>query len=234
MTPAKPGMQQELIEPLREFLQTFTQELTEQQFIPAFRDELRRLLTAFERIQESGDTLQQIATGVDRLREVFTPSGTRVLEGVKELEALMRNNADGLKVQAEEVLTDLLKTHNELEVALREEAGVLRDQTAIGRDALTRTATEIEERLSALTKQIDGLCRKTESEVAQLAEHGQRVLDRPTCTQPKIPTVLHPSPYMVGYLVPHVTHTQHNLPIPRLLEQLQLPVNERRARHLNQ
>ncbi|MBU0691921.1 hypothetical protein KKH18_08910, partial [bacterium] len=146
MTPAKPGMQQDLIEPLREFLESFTQELTEQQFIPAFREELRRLLAALERIQESGDTLQQIATGVDKLREVFAPSGTRMLEGVKELEGLMRNNADGLKSQAEEVLADLLKTHNELENALRAEAGVLQEQTSVSKDTLTRTASEIEER----------------------------------------------------------------------------------------
>lgn len=170
MTPAKPGMQQDLIEPLREFLESFTQELTEQQFIPAFREELRRLLSALERIQESGDTLQQIATGVDRLREVFAPSGTRMLEGVKELEGLMRNNADGLKTQAEEVLTDLLKTHNELENALRAEAGVLQEQTSVSKDTLSRTASEIEERFAALSQQIDGLCRKTETEVAELAK----------------------------------------------------------------
>jgi len=177
MTPAKPGMHQELVEPLREFLESFTQELTEQQFIPAFREEVRLLLAATDRIQESGDTLQQIAAGVERMREVFAPSGTRMLEGVKELEALMKANADDLKVQAETVLGDLLKTHGELEEALRKEAGVLNEQTSVGRETLNRTATEIEERLGALTEKIDGLCRKTETEVSQLSGLGEKIAE---------------------------------------------------------
>ncbi len=75
----------ELIQPLQSFLETFTQELTEQKFVPAFRDELKRFLSTIENLQKSEASLQQIAVGVDRLREVFAPAGTKLLEGAKDL-----------------------------------------------------------------------------------------------------------------------------------------------------
>src|SRR5512142_1796840 len=132
MTP-KSGPPSELLEPLQAFLQTFTQELTEQQFVPAFREELRRLVAAIENLQQSEESLQQIARGVDRLREVFAPAGTRMLENVKDLESLMRTNANDLRDRSSQVIKDLLSTHDQLEAALRNEAGLIQEQTSASR-----------------------------------------------------------------------------------------------------
>ena len=181
MTP-KPGPLQDLVEPLQSFLQTFTQELTEQQFIPAFRDELRRLVTAIDNLQQSEDTLQQIARGVDRLREVFAPAGTRLLEGVKDLETLMRSNATDLRDRSGDVLKDLLSTHDQLEAALRNEAGLLQEQTSASRDALTRTVADVEGRLQTLTATLESLCRKMETEAAELVS-APRAIETPTQPQ---------------------------------------------------
>jgi hypothetical protein len=165
---AKPTSHLELIEPLQSFLESFTQELTEQQFIPAFRDELKRLLSTLENLQESENALQQIARGVDRLREVFAPAGNRLLESVKDLETLMHSNADDLRNRANDILKDLQQTHEQLEGNLRSEAGLLQEQTTASREALSRTVAEIEERLSGLTTRVENLCRKLEEESAVL------------------------------------------------------------------
>jgi len=167
MTP-KSGPLHELVEPLQTFLQTFTQELTEQQFIPAFRDELRRLVTATDNLQHAEESLQQIARGVDRLREVFAPAGTQLLEGVKNLETVMRSNANDLRDRSGEVLKDLLSTHDQLEAALRNEAGVLQEQTSASREALARTVADVEGRLQTLTTTIESLCRKLEIDASTL------------------------------------------------------------------
>jgi hypothetical protein len=154
----------ELIEPLQSFLETFTQELTEQKFVPAFRDELKRLLGALENLQQSEESLQQIARGVERLREAFAPAGSRLIESVKDIETILHGHADQIKEQAEAVLKDLLQTHEQLEGALRSEAGLLKDQTAAGREALTRAAADIEQRLTVLTSHMDAITRRLESE----------------------------------------------------------------------
>ncbi|RPH95877.1 hypothetical protein EHM69_02985 [candidate division KSB1 bacterium] len=161
---SKPISHSELIEPLQSFLESFTQELTEQKFVPAFRDELKRLLASLENLQQSEDTLQQIARGVDRLREVFAPAGTRLLESVKDLETVMRGHTDQLKERAEDVLKDLLQTHEQLETAMRSEAGLLQEQTSASREALSRTIAEIEGRLTSLTSHVDGLAKRVENE----------------------------------------------------------------------
>jgi hypothetical protein len=154
----------ELIEPLQSFLETFTQELTEQKFVPAFRDELKKLLGALENLQQSEESLQQIAHGVERLREAFAPAGSRLIESVKDIEAVLHGHADQIKEQAEAVLRDLLHTHEQLEGALRSEAGLLKDQTAAGREALTRATADIEQRLTVLTSHMDAITRRLENE----------------------------------------------------------------------
>jgi hypothetical protein len=158
----------ELVEPLQSFLENLTQELTEQKFVPAMRDELKRLLTALESLQQSEDSLQQIARGVERLREVFAPAGTRLLEGVKDLESVMRANADQLRERAGGVLNNLLETHGQIETALRSEAGLLQEQTAASREALARTVAEVESRLTGLSSHVDTLCRKLDQEASAL------------------------------------------------------------------
>lgn len=165
---AKPGPHLELIEPLQSFLENLTQELTEQKFIPAFRDELQRMITAVDNLQQSEDTLQQIARGVERLRDVFGPAGTRLSEGVRDLEILMRGHTDELKGQAEQVLKDLGATHTQLESALRGEAELLQGQSSASRDAISRVTAEMEARLSSLNQQLDSLFRRLESEAAQV------------------------------------------------------------------
>lgn len=157
----------ELLQPLQSFLEAFTQELTEQKFVPAFRDELKRLMGALEALQASEDSLQQIARGVDRLREVFAPAGTRLLEGAKDLEEQMRSNSEVLRERADAVLRDLVQTHESLEAALRAEAGLLQDQTSASREVLTRTVGDMEGRLSGLTSQVDMLCRHLEQKAEE-------------------------------------------------------------------
>jgi hypothetical protein len=156
----------ELIEPLQSFLETFTQELTEQKFVPAFRDELKRLLGALENLQQSEESLQQIARGVERLREAFAPAGSRLIESVRDIEGVLHGHADQFKDQAESVLKDLLQTHEQLEGALRSEADLLKDQTSAGREALTRATADIEQRLTVLTGHMDSITRRLESEKA--------------------------------------------------------------------
>lgn len=167
MTP-KSGPPSELLEPLQTFLQSFTQELTEQQFVPAFREELRRVIAAIDNLQQSEESLQQIARGVERLREVFAPAGTRLLEGVKDFENIMRSNAADLRDRSGQVLKDLLSTHDQLEAALRNEAGLLQEQTSASREALTRTIADVEGRLFTLTATIETICRKMETGTAEL------------------------------------------------------------------
>lgn len=161
---AKPTSHSELIEPLQNFLEAFTQELTEQKFVPAFRDELKRLLGALESLQQSEDSLQQIARGVERLREVFAPAGTRLLENVKDLETVLRGQVDQIKEQTDGVLKDLFQTHEQLESALRSEAGLLKEQTAAGREALVRASADVEQRIGLLMSQMDTLTRRLETE----------------------------------------------------------------------
>ncbi len=170
MTPAKPTPGAELVEPLRQFLENFTQELTEQQFIPAFRGELGKLAEGLDNIQQSGETLQQIARGVDRLRDVFAPAGTRMLEGVKEIETQMRSGGEQMRIRAEEVLEQLSQSHRELEQALRTEAGLLNDQSSVSREALTRISNDIDDQLKTFSSKLDALCRKAEHEITQLGQ----------------------------------------------------------------
>ena len=170
MTPAKPTPGAELVEPLRQFLESFTQDLTEQQFIPAFREELGKLAEGLDNIQQSGETLQQIAKGVDRLRDVFAPAGTRMLEGVKEIETQMRAGGDQMRAKAEEVLLHLASTHRELDQALRNEAGLLSEQNSSSRETLARISNEIDEKLRSFSAELDGRGRKAEQEVTQLGE----------------------------------------------------------------
>jgi hypothetical protein len=170
----KPTTHLELVEPLRGFLETITQELTEQKFVPAVREELKRLLVAIDNLQNSENTLQQIAHGVERLREVFAPAGTRLLEGVKEIESVMRGNADQLREKAGSVLTDLRTTHEQLEDALRSEAGLLQEQTSASREALSRTIADVESRLSGLTAHVETLCRRLDTEVSTVAASSEQ------------------------------------------------------------
>ena len=208
MTP-KPGPLHELVEPLQSFLQTFTQELTEQQFIPAFRDELRRLVAAIDNLQQSEDTLQQIARGVDRLREVFAPAGTRLLEGVKDLETVMRSNATDLRDKSGQVLKDLLSTHDQLEAALRNEAGLLQEQTSASRESLGRTIEEVEGRLQGLTSTIETLCRRMETEAAALVSAPRAVGGSVPATHasaPSVPVTVH-LPEELSELLARTEHT---------------------------
>ncbi len=187
MTP-KTGPLHELVEPLQSFLQSFTQELTEQQFIPAFRDELRRLVSTIDNLQHSEETLQQIARGVDRLREVFAPAGTRLLEGVKDLETVMRSNANDLRDRSGQVMKDLLATHDQLEAALRSEAGVLQEQTSASREALSRTVADVEGRLQSLTTTLESLCRRMETDAAELVT-APRAVESPAPPQANVQQV---------------------------------------------
>lgn len=180
----KPTTHRELIEPLQSFLETITQELTEQKFVPALRDELKRLVATLENLQQSEDTLQKIARGVERLREVFAPAGTRLLEGVKDLESLMRTNADQLRERANEILNDLMRTHEQLEGTMRSEAGLLQEQTSASREALARTVAEVETRLAGLTSQVDGLCRKLELEASSLTAQSSHRAEFTPLVQP--------------------------------------------------
>ncbi|MBK6764969.1 MAG: hypothetical protein IPG71_01300 [bacterium] len=179
MTPSKPTPGAELVEPLRQFLENFTQELTEQQFIPAFRGELGKLAEGLDNIQQSGETLQQIARGVDRLKEVFAPAGTRMLESVKEIETQMRAGGDQLRSRAEEVLAQLADNHRGLEQALRDEAGLLTDQNSQSRETLTRVSNEIEEQLKSFSSKLDALCRRAEQEITQLGQLTSRAAEQP-------------------------------------------------------
>ncbi|MCB9367266.1 MAG: hypothetical protein H6508_08815 [Calditrichaeota bacterium] len=178
MSAAKPTPGTELVEPLRQFLESFTQELTEQQFIPAFRGELGKLAEGLDNIQQSGETLQQIARGVDRLRDVFAPAGTRMLEGVKDLESQLKNGGDQLRSRAEEVLTQLLATQRDLEQALRTESGLLIDQNSASRDALGRLASDVEGQLNSFAGKLDALCRKAEQEIEQISQISSRAVEQ--------------------------------------------------------
>lgn len=141
----------ELLEPLRAFLETFTDELAQQKFIPAFQKEIAQVRGAFEDLSRSQETLEQIARGVDRLREVFAPAGTRLLEHVKELEQLLAKNVEQLHGYAREVLTNLQKTHEELEGSLRSDAEHIRESAEADREVLARAVADVEKRLARLT-----------------------------------------------------------------------------------
>jgi hypothetical protein len=165
MTP-RPTSQLELVEPLRSFLESFSQELTEQKFVPAFRDELKKLLASLDRLQQTEETLQQVSEGVERLREVFAPAGTKLLDGARDLETAMRTGAEQIRSRAADVLSELVQTHEKLEGSLRSEAGLLQEQTAASREAVGRAVAEIESRLTGLTFQLEGLCERLHSEVS--------------------------------------------------------------------
>ncbi len=214
MTPAKPTPGAELVEPLRQFLESFTQELTEQQFIPAFREQLGKLSEGLDNIQQSGESLQQIARGVDRLKEVFAPAGTRMLEGVKEIETQMRQGSEQMRVRAEEVLLQLAATQRELEQALRAEAGIVGEQSSASREALQRLSSDIEERLQAFSSRLDGLCRKAEQEIQQISQLSARVSDQPAyvATAPAVeapaaPIVYAPNTDEIGQLLARTEST---------------------------
>lgn len=221
MTPAKPTPGAELVEPLRQFLESFTQELTEQQFIPAFRGELGKLAEGLDNIQQSGETLQQIARGVDRLRDVFAPAGTRMLEGVKEIETQMRAGGDQLRSRAEEVLGQLATTHRELEQALRTEAGLLNDQNSASRETLSRVSTEIEEQLKSFSNKLDSLCRKAEQEITQLGQLTARAAEQPVYVA---------QPQSEAQPV-HVNYTPNTEELTQLLSRTETTVAEELARH---
>ncbi len=166
--PAKPTTHLELIEPLQSFLESLAQDLTEHKFVPALQGELQKLQGALEGLEQAESTLQQIARGVDRLREVFAPAGTRLLEGVKDVESILRSNAGQLREQADGVLQDLLSTHEQLEAALRNEANTLSEQTSVSREALNRTIADVDARLVTLNAQVDTLCHRLDSESAPM------------------------------------------------------------------
>ena len=221
MTAAKPTPGAELVEPLRQFLESFTQELTEQQFIPAFRGELGKLAEGLDNIQQSGETLQQIARGVDRLRDVFAPAGTRMLEGVKEIEEQMRAGGEQMRARADEVLTQLSSTHRELEQALRAEAGLLNDQSSTSREALQRISGEIDEQLKTFSSKLDALCRRAEDEISQLSQITARAADA-QITAPSPESV--PAPAQPVY-------AQNPEELMQLLSRTESTVAEELARH---
>jgi len=140
----------ELLEPLKEFLETLSDELTQQKFIPAFRQEIASLRSAFEDLSQSQQTLEQLAHGVDRLREVFAPAGTRLLASVKDLEQLIGQNIAQLQGYAGEMLTSFERTRDELGHSLRTEAELVQESARASRQALTETLTEVEHRLADL------------------------------------------------------------------------------------
>jgi DNA repair exonuclease SbcCD ATPase subunit len=221
MTAAKPTPGADLVEPLRQFLESFTQELTEQQFIPAFRGELGKLAEGLDNIQQSGETLQQIARGVDRLRDVFAPAGTRMLEGVKEIEAQMRSGGEQMRVRAEEVLTQLSSTHRELEQALRTEAGLLNDQSSTSRETLQRVSGQIDEQLKTFSSKLDALCRRAEEEIAQLGQITTRAAE--TQVAPQVVEVVQ------APAQPNFAHNPEEL--MQLLSHTEATVSEELARH---
>ncbi|MBU1708186.1 hypothetical protein KKB28_09790, partial [bacterium] len=57
----------ELLEPLRAFLESLTDDLTQEKFLPAFREEIAEVRQAFESLSQSQETLEQISHGIDRL-----------------------------------------------------------------------------------------------------------------------------------------------------------------------
>lgn len=142
----------ELLEPLKEFLETLSDELTQQKFIPAFRQEIASLRSAFEDLSQSQQTLEQLAHGVDRLREVFAPAGTRLLASVKDLEQLIGQNIAQLQGYAGEMFTNLEQTREELGRSLRSEAELVQESARASRQALTETLTEVEHRLADLRR----------------------------------------------------------------------------------
>ncbi len=147
----------ELLEPLKEFLETLSDELTQQKFIPAFRQEIASLRSAFEDLSQSQQTLEQLAHGVDRLREVFAPAGTRLLASVKDLEQLIGQNIAQLQGYAGEMLTSLERTREELGHSLQSEAELVQESARASRQALTETLTEVEHRLADLRQSGSGL-----------------------------------------------------------------------------
>ncbi len=176
MTP-KHAPHQEVIEPLRQFLETLTQELTEHKFIPAFRDELRTLISALENLQHSEESLQQISRGVDRLRELFAPASTRLHEGVKELEGLMKTHVGDLKERSGEILKSVAQTHEQLEASLRTEGELIREQSGKSREAMGRVGAEMESRFTHLTSQLESLFRKFENEADALKNSLPQVIE---------------------------------------------------------
>lgn len=242
MTPAKPTPGAELVEPLRQFLESFTQELTEQQFIPAFRGELGKLAEGLDNIQQSGETLQQIAKGVERLREVFAPAGTRMLEGVKDIEEQLKSGGEQMRARAEEVLGQLAATHRELDQALRAEAGLLGEQTSTSRDALTRISGEIDEQLRSFSSKLDNLCRKAEQEIHQLSQLSARAIEQQatsvaaTSETVQMPATAFPNPAELSELMSRTESTvseelaRHSQQLRELLSNNTRDHNERLAR----
>jgi len=222
MTPAKPTPGSELVEPLRQFLESFTQELTEQQFIPAFKEQLGKLAEGLDGIQQSGDTLQQIARGVDRLKEVFAPAGTRMLESVREIETQMRTGSDQMRARAEEILLQLASTQRELEQALRNEAGIVGEQNSASREAIARLSSDVEERLTTFTSKLDSLCRKAEQEIQQISQMAARATEQPVYAAPA--TVAETAPAPVAY-------TPNTEEITQLLNRTESTVTEELARY---
>ncbi|MFH1011250.1 MAG: hypothetical protein V1784_08450 [bacterium] len=140
----------ELLEPLREFLETLSEELTSQKFIPAFREEIAELRKVFEDLSQSQETLERIAHGVERLRDVFAPAGTRLLTNVKDMEQQLTQHMAQLQGFAGEALAGLLQTHEELSQALRREAERAEESATASCETLKTALSEVEQRLSGL------------------------------------------------------------------------------------
>ncbi len=140
----------ELLEPLRAFLESLTDDLTQEKFLPAFREEIAEVRQAFESLSQSQETLEQISRGIDRLRDVFAPAGTRLLSGVKDFEQLLTQNVEQMHGYAGEVLESLRKTHEELENSLRGEVENAQESAAASREALRETTENVEQQLATL------------------------------------------------------------------------------------
>ncbi len=140
----------ELLEPLRAFLESLTDDLTQEKFLPAFREEIAEVRQSFESLSQSQETLEQISRGVDRLRDVFAPAGTRLLSGVKDFEQLLSQNVEQLQDYAGEILESLRKTHEELENSLRGEVESVQKSAAASREALRETTENVEQQLATL------------------------------------------------------------------------------------
>ena len=140
----------ELLEPLRTFLESLTDDLTQEKFLPAFREEIAEVRQSFESLSQSQETLEQISRGVDRLRDIFAPAGTRLLSGVKDFEQLLSQNVEQLHDHAGDILEGLRKTHVELESSLRAEAETVQESTAASREALQETTENVEQQLATL------------------------------------------------------------------------------------
>jgi predicted DNA-binding protein len=141
----------ELLEPLRAFLETLSEELTEQKFLPALRGEIGHLREVFDNLSQSQETLERIAHGVERLRDVFAPAGTRLLTSVKEMEQQLSQHMAQLQGFAGDALTSMKQTHEDMARSLRTGTGLVQESAPAEGQALKAVDVSLLQPLEAKT-----------------------------------------------------------------------------------